>query len=493
MLWALIFTTILVVVQLLEKTDPRYSFLTFCFFMLSVFAFNVAGGFSRPSGAYIFSFSLLVVVVGTVGKAFIGEPAQTNLQNPLLLMSTYIASIGGMLLAAFISQKFATTTDGIASILQIRTLRYYEAALGCVLLYFFLNFGGPILPGGGGQILHSLQVINLFLPLSILLSTIAAVRESGGRRSTNALSLFTMTYTLYLGMITFTKQGIFTPITCWALGVAWARFRLGLVHLVFIAFFAVIGSTLLSPISQVGRDDIVTGTTAERIAIVEHYLTNRADLLERSHVGDVADLDKRMFYYDRSYGLLDRLSMLPNDSVLIDFTDTGHYFGYLPVTASFANWVPHLIAPHKLEGVRVGGNAYMHEMGGLADEDTTTGISFSPTAEIFHVDGWRSLLLVAPPIWLLMFLTTNATCGDIRRQPLGLLYILTFAHVAPEGGIGAAIEMSRLLNLAFIMALLFSGYVAPVIGLLLRGRPAQPSFNSMAPSRSFLPGALETE
>jgi len=48
--WAFLFTSLLVLVQLLEGTDPRYSALVFCFFMLSVLAFNTAGGLSRPSG-----------------------------------------------------------------------------------------------------------------------------------------------------------------------------------------------------------------------------------------------------------------------------------------------------------------------------------------------------------------------------------------------------------------------------------------------------------
>ena len=57
MTFTLIFSALLVLVQLLEGTDPRYSGLVFCFFMLSTFAFNVAGGFTRPSGAYIISTS----------------------------------------------------------------------------------------------------------------------------------------------------------------------------------------------------------------------------------------------------------------------------------------------------------------------------------------------------------------------------------------------------------------------------------------------------
>ena len=157
--------------------------------------------------------------------------------------------------------------------------------------------------------------------------------------------------------------------------------------------------------------------------------------------------------------------MMPNDSMLISFYDQGHYFGYKAVLFYFENWVPHIINSHKLEGVSFGGNAYSHEMGGLADADTTTGISFSPTAEAFHIDGWRGILLVQPPIFLLLFVTTNAMCGDVRRQPWGLFPLLAFAHVAPEAMLGGAI----MAKLSVLLAIFVCGYITPVLGMLLSG------------------------
>lgn len=469
---AFLFACVLVLVQLLEGTDPRYSGLVFCFIMLSVFAFNVAGGFSRPSGGYIFFYSVLVVLVGTIYKALLGEPAQTHLQQPILLMSLYVASIAGMLLAAFISRRIATTVDGIAGVLHIRSFNYQESALGCLVLFGFLTFGGLILPANGGQILHSLQIINPFLPLTILLGTISAVQLSRGMRSTSALTWFAMGYIFVTGLLSFSKQGVFTPVVCWVIGVAWARFRLRFVHLAFLGIFAVLSFKLFVPICQIGRNAIQVDTLDERVRVVEDFLFHPSTLRKIEDEYEIpVDLDMRMYYYNQPQGFMDRLSMMPNDSVLIQWTDQGHVFGYLAIRYYFENWVPHIIDPHKLEGIAVGGNTYVHEMGGLADADTTTGISFSPTAEAFHIDGWRGILLLAPPIWMLLFITTDATVGDIRRQPLGMLTLLTFAHVAPEGLLGGAIELVRLLNLAIAVAVFACGYIAPVLGMLLRGRP----------------------
>lgn len=500
---AFLCTCVLVLVQLLEGTDPRYSGLVFCFFTLSVFAFNIAGGLSRPSGAYIFFYSILVVVLGTVVKASLGEAAQTDLQTPLLAMSLYVVSMAGMLLAVFLARKIATTSTGIAGVMNITSFDYYEAALGCLALYFFIVFIPALLPGFGGQLFHSFVVANPFLPLSMLLGTIAAVRDSHGERSTNYLTIFAIAYFTWQGMLTFSKQGMIVPIFCWVVGLAWARFRLRFVHLAFIGAFIAVNQIVLVPMAQIGRDDVVTGTTEERTALVEHFFTHISELRGRYLTTDVPnDFDTRMFYFDQRHGILDRLTMLPNDSVLISWTDQGHLFGYLAVRWYFENWVPHIIDPHKLEGIRVGGNAYMHEMNGLAEDDVTTGISFSPTAETFHIDGWRGILLLAPAVWFLFFVTADAVCGDIRRQPLGLIYILLLAHIAPEAGLGGAIEMVRIGNIAFIIGLFFCAYVAPIFGMLLKGRSSFQALGQGSPrgARStpgsrpgaFPPGALGT-
>ena len=467
---AFLFACALVLIELLEKTDPLFSALVFCFVMLSVLAFNVAGGFSRTSGAYIFFYAVLAVIVGVTYKALLGEAAQTNLQQPLLLMSTYVASIVGLFVAAFLARKIATTQDGLSEVLNVHSLNLTESALGCFILYFVVRNAGAFIPGGGGQLLNTLNLLNPFLPLSMLLGTVAAVRTSRGQHSTSPLVWCAIGYSLFYGILAFSKQGAFTPPLCWLVGAAWARFRLRPKHVIMVIAYAIIGQTIIVPLSGV-RDEVVTGSTEERIAILEHYLTHLSQL--RAHVNDTTaqgNYDQAMYYYNRRQGIFDRITMMPNDSVLISFSDQGNYYGYKAYRYYFENWVPHIIDPHKLEGVQVGGNAYMHEMNMLADSDTTTGISFSPTAESFHIGGWPSLLLVAPLVWLLLFVTTDAVCGDLRRQPWGLTLLIGFAHVAPEGGLGEAIWLVWAGNIGVALAIFTCGYVTPLLGLLLSGR-----------------------
>ena len=458
---------VLALVQAMERTDPAYVLLVFCFLLFSVLAFNTAGGFTRPSGAYIFFFSLLVVDVGTVYKALLGQPAQSNLQAPLQMMGVYVVAMLGMLLAAFVSRNVATSRDGMAGVFHLRTIDYDSAAVGCFMLFLILWSSAFLFSTAPGSLLKALTQVNQFLPLSIMLGTIAAVRASGGRRSTSWFTLVVLLYSFYLGTTAFSKQGMFTPLACWLIGIAWTRYSLRLYQIALLIAFAVLAQQVLVPLAGIGRDEMVTGTAEEREQIVEHHLTHIHELhqLEAEHsiAGD-PDL-----YYGTPQGIFDRLTMMPNDAQLMDFTSQGHLFGYLAVRAYFENWVPHIIDPHKLEGVSVGGNTYAHEMGQLADEDTTTGISYSPAAEAFHIDGWRGVALLMPAVMILLFVVTDAISGDLRVQPWGMLPMLIFAHYAPEALLGGAIYWTFTGNLGLIFAIVCCGYVTPLLGLLLRG------------------------
>ncbi len=465
---AFLCTSLLVLAELLEGTDPLYAVMVFCYFMLSVFAFNMAGGFTRPSGAYVFYYSTLAGGVGTVYKAVLGQPANTHLQAPLLVISVYTATVFALLCAVFLTRRIVNTTDGIADLMHVPKLDFATSALGCVVMVFLLDFVAGFLGAGfTGAILHGLAIVNYFLPLSILLGTIAAVRNSHGQRSTSPLTLAVLAYATYGGVLSFSKQGMFSPFVCWVLGLAWSRFQLRVRHLATIAVFAVIAQGWMVPLANVGRVDEVN---EDRVAVVEHYIQHPLLLRETNRERQSAYAGMDVWYYGTPQGIFDRLSMLPNDSQLIAYTAQGNYFGYLPIIAYYENWVPHIIAPHKLEGVWIGGNRYAHELGQLADQDVTTGISFSPSGEAFHIDGWRCVLLAQPIIFLILFVTTDFVCGDLRAQPWGLLPLLLFAHIAPEQLLGGTITYTWQGNLGTTFAIFICGYVAPVFGRLLKGR-----------------------
>ncbi len=136
----------------------------------------------------------------------------------------------------------------------------------------------------------------------------------------------------------------------------------------------------------------------------------------------------------------------------------------------------------------------------LAPDDDTTGVSFSPTAEAFHDAGWLGIFLIAPAMWLVLFTLFDSLCGDVRKSVWGLLVIVTFAHMAPEGGISVIPYALGYTAFGIIFAAVMGAYLMPMLGALFigpegiqirRGAPIRSVPNRLHPSS--LPKAAPTQ
>ncbi len=211
----------------------------------------------------------------------------------------------------------------------------------------------------------------------------------------------------------------------------------------------------------------------------EQYLASAADSYDDQEV---------IAYYNTPQGFVDRLQELSIDDALIHRTVQYGPIGLYPILFAFENLVPHFIWKDK--PTILYGNVYAHEIGLLGDEDNTTGVSFSPTSESYHLAEWAGLLLVAPCIWICLFTLFDSLCGDVSKSPWGLLVILLYSHIAPEGGISGVIYTFGYTTVAILFAAVFGAYVMPVVGtffigpegiILRRGAPIR------SVPRSFVP------
>src|SRR5580698_7122274 len=159
---------VLAAIQLFQHTSPSFILLFFAFVVLSVMAFNHAGGFSRPSGVYIFWFALLAVIFGVVVKAILHEPADSNLRVPQTTMTVYIASMLMMWLAAAVSRKLTWKSRGLALVLGANHINLRYSAAGCVALGILLLLANQFLQQNTGSLLAAINQINYFLPLGII-------------------------------------------------------------------------------------------------------------------------------------------------------------------------------------------------------------------------------------------------------------------------------------------------------------------------------------
>ncbi len=459
---------VLFCVQQLQHTGVAFSALCFTFIVLSAIAFNLAQGFSTVIGAYVFWFSLLTVDIGIVWKAILREPADTNLATPLLCITAYTVSMAVLLGVVLINRRFDLRSLSIAARLGTARMDYQIAAAGCLVAGVSIPLLGGVLSGGSGSLLSILIQINVFPTVAILLGTIAAIQGSGGRRSINLVSGVAIALVFLYGVLGYSKQGMLTPFVCWLAPCLYMRFRFRLVHWLASAAFAVFAFTIV-PIWANARVDLPPDgqsfPQAIRMALFE--ARNFDDLRQRT-----AELTSPEFgvhaYYNTPQGLFDRLTILPADDPLFAYTETHPYFGYAPISADFYNWIPHVILPDK--PALITGNSYAHEIGGLAPDDFTTGISFSPVAEAYHIDGWRGIFVLLPLVWIMLFQSIDLVAGDLRYSPWGLFLIVYFAHAAAESLLGGLIYYTFNGNLGMAVAIFFCMRIAPILGSILPAR-----------------------
>ena len=469
-----VFASLFFCVQQFEHTALSFSLLYGAFLILSVIAFNFAEGFTRLTGAYIFWYSTLIVIVGVTWKAVVGEPADSNLYSPVLDMSLYASSMVMLLLVTILNKKMDFRSLGIGGGFSGPGFNYTAAGLGCIIIWFAILYADILFGQAPGGIVSALIQVNVFGPLGMIFATIGAIHDSGGRRSTNPVSIIAFSYFGYLGIASFSKQQMITPMICWLVAAFYSRLKIRFVHVIAIVLMAILSFAFVSPLSA-SRDLSEGLDYTQRIQLVGYLVTHWDKFQE--HVKDQEEMRNEggvSGYYDTAQGsLIERLSMIPPDDSLIAYTAQGHYEGIDPVVNYFENLAPHFIAPNKQ--IKYSGNYYAHEMGmGLAADDFTTGISFSPVGEAYHTEGWGGIFWVLPFIWIVLFTSVDFVVGDMTKYPWGLMVIVWFAHAAPETLLGGMIYFIGYGNFGMFVAIIVVTRIAPILGALFTGRAKMP-------------------
>jgi hypothetical protein len=475
------FALLLCAVQLYEGTTPVFALCCFGFVLVAAVAFNVAGGFSRSTGSYVFFYSVLSVLIGLFWKVVLGEPADSNLRAPLATGAAYLCSICALLVAVFISKKITTKRALLADFVTDENMQ--SATVGCMVTGLTILGIGTVGIGswGPGSVFSALNQIDRFLPLAIMLGVIHAIRRSGGTRSMSLPVIISGTVIFLEGAISFSKQGMFTPPLCWLIAAASQRYKVSRTQIVAGIFVIFITFYYLVPYSQYGRDykngDSLSGNVDVAIDFFSNLDYVRGQYLEAEAYQDEAVQG----YFATHQGFFDRLQMVGPDDALIAYTQQAGPLGLFPIVLAFENFVPHFIWKDK--PVWFSGNYYAREAGILPEADVSTGVSFSPTGESFRLAGWFGILIVAPILWIVMFTVFDSLCGDVRKSPWGLIVALSYAHSAPEGGISGVIYSMAFITFAVLFAACLVTYVMPIVGEFTIG-PNQRIIRPLNPIRS---------
>ena len=429
------FAAALCVVQLVQGTDSTFALCCFFYVLTAGFAFNVAGGLSHTSGAYIFFNSILGLILGVCYKAILGERADSNLQNPLLTIYVYLGGMAMMLVAVYLSRKLTLRRPILGDILP--DYKMQTATVGCTVVAFLIVFFEALAPVGAGSVIALLNQVNHFFPLAIIFGVIHTIRRTGGRRSINLPVLLCFIFMFFNGLIGFSKEGMFTPFACYALAAASQRYRFSRSQVVIGILAVVFIFRYLVPFSQYGRifkQESAIANIRTAFTLLENLGQVRRDYIESA----AGTYDEELYeYFDSPQGFFDRLQMISIDDALIDHTENFGTFGMSPVIFSLENMVPHFIWKDK--PTLLLGNTFAHEVGLLGEQDDSTGVSFSATASSFHVAGWKGIFFLVPTLWFILFWVYDSLCGDVRKAPWGLLMLAVYTHAAPEGDITSVI------------------------------------------------------
>ena len=297
-LWYVVgFATLLCIIQLLQGTSSFFSVCCFLFIIISGIAFNLAGGFSRTSGGYVFFYTVLTVIVGVCWKAVLGEPADSNLLVPLLTIQVFLGSSVALLAAVYLSRKLTTKRALLGSLVTDENMQ--NATIGCMVTGFVLSFLLLVVPKGNGSVLSALAQVNRFLPMAIILGVIHQIRKSGGTSSINLPVVLSATCQFCLGLVGFSKEGMFTPFVCWIIAAASQQYKVTLYQIVGGVLAVIFMFQFLVPYSQYGRNfRSETGSFSEdvdtAISLLSDLETARRE--ERATAETSYEADVRGYY-----------------------------------------------------------------------------------------------------------------------------------------------------------------------------------------------------
>jgi hypothetical protein len=218
------------------------------------------------------------------------------------------------------------------------------------------------------------------------------------------------------------------------------------------------------PYAQYGRTVTDSGLSPVQLSA---YLLTHMDEVREGYADNTAMIGN-VHYYSQHLSLLDRLDIIAGDDALIDVADREGAYGYLPLVVGFENLIPHVFFPDK--PTTLIGNVYGHQIGILSDDDNSTGVSFSPSADAYREGRVMGIAVVEPALLMLIFIILDSVIGDVRLNPVGLLTTILISRAASEGALAGNIGLIGQPLFTNVLATFICAYVLPMLGSIFSKR-----------------------
>jgi hypothetical protein len=425
----LIFLAAVVLVQIIQGTDPVFALLMLMAQLAAVVAFNRMGGMTHMAGALCLFAILPNVTVPEFTHILLRQPGDYNLQHPLVtagVCAGYFASLmTAALLVSSMSRPVALIDYIHFSIFELRIISVVSCVFAVSLAIRQLTLGGPVQDGS------LLAALNHFeapmLATSVMLGTYVRIVTTNGRSAMNWYVAFLLVVSVIPGLLNASKEGMLVPLLCWVMVVASSRHRFtwfGTLGLVTVAIGAWV---FVYPFSQNARGPVrESDSISDRVSLIIQFLRDPSafpDSISNSEESSEFGTDSS------KVNIIARWSLLKSNDMLIDADFRSGYTSidrYAPVLLSV---VPHAFWPDRPGYIL--SNELGHKAGfRMAESDFTTGISIGSPGLFFDLGGWVALIVYTLTFFIAFYFVAIRLIGSSETSIWGLVPIGVFANVA---------------------------------------------------------------
>ncbi len=420
--------TAVLLVQLIQGTDPAFAVLMLVAQLAAAVGFNRLGGMTHMAGAFCLFAVLPNVTVPEITHLLLGQPGDYSLQHPLVTAGVCAAFFVCVMIAAlvvsWISHPAALLDHIHFSVVELRIISGLSCTLAVLISIKILTLNEP--PADGSLLAALSHFVGALFAVSVMFATYVRIVSTKGASVVNWYVALLLILCIIPGLLSASKEGMLTPLLCWSVVVASSRHRFTWFGTLVSVAVILVAWVFVYPFSQntrfVLRD---SKSISDKANLVIQFFRDPSQFPDSTSNSESIEFGTA----SSKIGIVNRYSLLQSNDMLID-ADLRSGF------TSIERWAPVLYAvvPHALWPDRpnpITSNELGHKAGWrMSDDDTTTGISIGAPGMFFDMGGWFALTVYTLILYAVFFFITIRFVGTSETSVWNLVPIGILANAA---------------------------------------------------------------
>ena len=423
--------------ELLIGTDPLFAALMSSYNFIFWSVVRQLGGITTVNGMIVLFMGLTNVLFSQVMKVVLGQPAQTFLDAP-----TETAVVQNLGIASFyLGARFAESLPiGKAWFPGSPTAeQMHRGGLICLIISVVIQGVSELLPdmlkvAAIGGVLGYLGAVS---SIGIIFTVAAKVDGTKGDKIASPVLAILLILNVLPAIYGVSKQGLIQPILAILLAAIAFGYRFTRTKAIFSVALIVASFAPFQNFSKLGHGFFVGRYPNQGMiqAISSFWQESQANGGFSEFIRKLTDHQEnetqKQFgeYYGKSYGVLDRFSMIaPGSTLVAKILEVGPV-GYDQFWGGFT------LLPKSITGIAAENatrQGFGHLVGYLGEEDLTTGISFGLFPDAFGIGSFTGVLLIGIAYSAIMFVICKKMCSTLRSNIYGLSLFVSTTHVVNE-------------------------------------------------------------